>query len=104
MSSTSDPVAQDYYVIDWDGIYWLRQLHTCSIVFIALSVLFVSLRFIGMRVAAGKRKAMKWGTDDALIIASLIFFLPLCILQISEFLLPTSKYARLPDHRVLMNL
>ncbi|OAL46275.1 hypothetical protein IQ07DRAFT_201792 [Pyrenochaeta sp. DS3sAY3a] len=82
MSSNGDSSDSSEYVVDWDGIYWLRQLHTCAIVFIVLSVLFVSLRFIGMRVAASKRKAIRMGIDDALIIAALVSFLPLCILQI----------------------
>lgn len=84
MSSNGESGDSSVYVVDWNGIHWLRQLHTCGTVFIVLSVLFVSLRFFGMRVAANKRKARILGIDDALIIAALVFFLPLCILQISE--------------------
>jgi hypothetical protein len=101
MSSTSESSDSSDYVVDWNGIYWLRQLHTCGIVFTFLSVLFVSLRFIGMRVAASKRKAITIGIDDALIIAALVSFLPLCILQISEFFPQGSSCLMFTDGHVV---
>lgn len=63
-------------------LYWLGQQHDGAVAFIVLSVSFVVLRFIGMRVASSKRKAMPFGWDDGLIIAALLGFLPLVIISI----------------------
>lgn len=65
-------------------LYWFKQQHDGAIAFIVLSVSFVLLRFVGMRVASAKRKAMPFGWDDGLIIFALLAFLPLAIISISK--------------------
>lgn len=79
-SSGGDPDEVYPYTVP---LYWMKQQHDGAIAFIVLSVSFVILRFVGMKVASLKRKSMPFGWDDGLIILALIPFIGTCVAAIS---------------------
>lgn len=71
---------------------WLHNQINGAIALIVLAVFFVALRTIGVRLVNRKKEGQKnkqslpVGWDDALIVLSLVAFIPLCACAIGIYL------------------
>ena len=66
-------------------LYWLQQQLNGAAAFIALTVIFVALKMTASLMKASKRRSFDvLGGNDALIIVSLLAFLPIGICEISQ--------------------
>lgn len=69
-----------------EQLYWTQQQVTCTVVFIVLSVFFVTLKLVATILQQCDKMKVTAKTSVALTVAGIGSFIPFCVLTIRKYM------------------